>query len=195
MGGAAAAVLWYTNRKRGYPRGDGRFPALVCKLWAGNGFFCLGTKLCQVLILHIIAHILCVCQVLLYTFYVNLTKNSVFAQNLSRIRKQRGFSQAELAEMAGLTRRIINHYETHVSQPSIEKVEAIANALKIKTSELLDRNSKAVRIDKNIDLTGIDPRSVKKLKDILSLPADDRNDLYRILNKMVRKNQLEKQKA
>jgi len=40
--------------------------------------------------------------------------------------------------------------------------------------------------------TFIDPRSVKKLKDILSLPADDRNDLYRILNKMLRKNQLEK---
>ena len=43
------------------------------------------------------------------------------------------------------------------------------------------------------DLSGIDPRSVKKLKDILSLPAEDRNDLYRILNKMLRKNQLEKQ--
>ena len=97
--------------------------------------------------------------------------------------------------MSGLTRRIINHYETHVSNPPIEKVEAIADALKIKTSELLDRNSKAVRIDKNIDLTGIDPRSVKKLKDILSLSVEDRNDLYRILNKMLRKNQLEKQRA
>ena len=96
--------------------------------------------------------------------------------------------------MAGLTRRIINHYETHVSHPPIEKIEAIANALKIKTSELLDRNP-AVRINKNVDLTGIDPRSVKKLKDILSLSTEDRNDLYRILNKMVRKNQLEKQRA
>ncbi|MCL2318572.1 MAG: helix-turn-helix domain-containing protein [Treponema sp.] len=126
---------------------------------------------------------------------MNLSEISIFAQNLSQIRKQRGLSQADLAEMAGLTRRIINHYETHVSQPPIEKIEAIANALNIKTSELLDRNSKAVQINKNIDLTGIDPRSVKKLKDILSLPAEDRNDLYRILNKMVRKNQLEKQKS
>jgi len=38
------------------------------------------------------------------------------------------------------------------------------------------------------DFTGIDSRSVKKLKDILSLSPEDRNDLYRILNKMVRSN-------
>jgi hypothetical protein len=35
---------------------------------------------------------------------------------------------------------------------------------------------------------------LKKLKDILSLPSEDRNDLYRILNKMLKKNQLEAQK-
>jgi transcriptional regulator with XRE-family HTH domain len=119
---------------------------------------------------------------------------STFAQNLSRIRKQRGLSQADLADISGLTRRTINHYENRVSQPPFEKIEAIATALNIKTSELLDKNSKAAHINQNVDLTGIDPRSVKKLKDILSLPPEDRNDLYRILNKMLRKNQLENQK-
>jgi transcriptional regulator with XRE-family HTH domain len=119
---------------------------------------------------------------------------STFAQNLSRIRKQRGLSQADLALLSGLTRRTINHYENHVAQPPLEKVEAIAAALEIKTSELLDRHS-GVHLNPGIDLTGIDPRSVKKLRDILSLPAEDRNDLYRILNKMLRKNQLEKQNA
>jgi hypothetical protein len=49
-------------------------------------------------------------------------------------------------------------------------------------------------LDGAIDLSGIDPRSIKKLKDILSLPPEDRNDLYRILNKMVRKNQLEQER-
>jgi hypothetical protein len=41
-------------------------------------------------------------------------------------------------------------------------------------------------------LTAVDARSVKKLRDILSLSTSDRNDLYRILNKMLRKNQFEK---
>jgi len=122
-------------------------------------------------------------------------KPSTFALNLSRIRKQQGLSQGDLAEMAGLTRRIINHYENHVSQPPMEKVEAIAEALKVKTSALLDKNVKPTHVKQSVDLTGIDPRSVKKLKDILSLPVEDRNDLYRILNKMIRKNQLEKLRA
>jgi transcriptional regulator with XRE-family HTH domain len=138
---------------------------------------------------------LVLCQDRFYTFIVKSEKLPAFAFNLSRIRKQRGLSQADLAEMAGLTRRTINHYENHVSQPPMEKVEAIANALNIKTSDLLDKNSGAAVVHRNIDLTGIDPRSVKKLKDILSLSVEDRNDLYRILNKMLRKNQLEKQET
>ncbi|GHT62120.1 hypothetical protein FACS1894109_20940 [Spirochaetia bacterium] len=33
----------------------------------------------------------------------------------------------------------------------------------------------AVKMNPVADLSGIDPRSVKKLRDILSLPAEDRN--------------------
>jgi len=87
---------------------------------------------------------------------------------------------------------MINHYETHAVQPPIDKIEAIADALGIKPSQLLDLSAKATEKDAAIDLTGIDPRSVKKLKDILSLPPEDRNVLYRMLNELLRKNQLEK---
>ena len=117
---------------------------------------------------------------------------SAFSQNLARIRKQRGLSQADLAERAGLSRRMINHYETQAVQPPIDKIEAIAEALGIKPSQLLDQTTKTTEKDVAIDLTGIDPRSVKKLKDILSLPTEDRNVLYRMLNELLRKNQLEK---
>lgn len=116
---------------------------------------------------------------------------SAFSQNLARIRKQRGLSQADLAERAGLSRRMINHYETQAVQPPIDKIEAIAEALGIKPSQLLDQSPKVTDRDAAIDLTGIDPRSVKKLKDILSLPARDRNVLYRMLNELLRKHQLE----
>ena len=49
-------------------------------------------------------------------------------------------------------------------------------------------------ISKNIDILKFDTRSLKKIQDILSLPANDRSDLYRMLNKMLRKNQLEIEK-
>jgi transcriptional regulator with XRE-family HTH domain len=86
---------------------------------------------------------------------------------------------------------MINHYETHATQPPIEKLEAIATAFGIKPSQLLDKKVKLPENDSSTNLTGIDPRSVKKLKDILSLPPEARNVLYRMLNELLRKNQLE----
>jgi len=118
---------------------------------------------------------------------------SLFSQNLIRYRKQKGFSQADLAKAAGISSRMIGHYEISDTIPPIEKIDALAKALGIKPSQLLDDSN--IAYQSTIDLSGIDTRSIKKLKDILSLPPEDRNDLYRILNKMVRKNQLEQKNA
>ena len=117
----------------------------------------------------------------------------VFANNVTSLRKQRGLSQYDLADKTGISQRMISHYENEGMIPPISRLQALANALEVSIPKLFE--PKTAQQTSSADLTGIDPRSVKKLKDILSLPADDRNDLYRILNKMVRKNQLEKQKA
>jgi hypothetical protein len=85
---------------------------------------------------------------------------------------------------------MICHYENEGIIPPVNRLQALADALEFPVSRFFELRMKK---PSPVDLTGIDPRSVKKLRDILSLPAEDRNDLYRILNKMVRKNQLEKQ--
>jgi len=115
--------------------------------------------------------------------------NSIFATNLIRTRKQRGLSQYDLATLTGLSRRTISYYEIKGILPPIEKLDLIAKALGIKSSQLLEESP--TMEGAQVDLSGIDSRSVKKLKDILSLSPEDRNDLYRILNKMLRKKQLE----
>ena len=115
---------------------------------------------------------------------------SVFSENLRRFRKQRGLSQYDIADLTGISRRMISHYEKDGNLPPIERIELLANALGVKISQLFEEPTDS-KTDSN-DLSDIDPRSVKKLKDILSLPPEDRNDLYRILNKMLRKNQLER---
>jgi transcriptional regulator with XRE-family HTH domain len=119
---------------------------------------------------------------------------SIFAQNLIRYRKQRGLSQYDLANLTGISQRMIGHYETHASEPPIEKIEAIAKALGIKAAQLLESPATSTE-DSRLDISDIDPRSIKKLKEILSLSPEDRNDLYRMLNKLLRKNQLERQQA
>jgi transcriptional regulator with XRE-family HTH domain len=114
----------------------------------------------------------------------------IFAENVSFFRKRKGFSQYDLANRTGISRSMISHYEIEGMLPPIDKLQILAGALDIPVPKLFEDNS--ARLPAN-DLSGIDPRSVKKLQDILSLPAQDRNDLYRILNNMLRKNQLEKQ--
>ena len=96
-----------------------------------------------------------------------------------------------MAQLSGISRTMISHYEREGMFPPADRLQALANSLEIPVYKLF----KLPEMDQNPDndLADIDPRSVKKLRDILSLPADDRNDLYRILNKMLRKNQLERQ--
>jgi transcriptional regulator with XRE-family HTH domain len=86
---------------------------------------------------------------------------------------------------------MISHYEREGMLPPIDKLEALADALAVPAYRLFKPES--INLTEETGIMDVDPRSVKKLRDILSLPAEDRNDLYRILNKLIRKNQLEKQ--
>ena len=115
----------------------------------------------------------------------------IFAENIARYRKKQGHSQYDLAVMSGISRTMISHYEREGMLPPANRLQILADSLNVPVYKLFMEH----KGEKNLetDISDIDPRSVKKLRDILSLPPDDRNDLYRILNKMLRKNQLEKQ--
>ena len=119
--------------------------------------------------------------------------SKIFAENIVKHRRKKGLSQYELADLTGISRRMIGHYEIEGIIPPADRLQALADSLDIPVYKLFKQPEKESYPE--TDFSGIDPRSVKKLKDILSLPADDRNDLYRILNKMLRKNQLEKENS
>jgi len=115
----------------------------------------------------------------------------IFAENVVKYRKKKGLSQYDLADLSEISRRMIGHYERDGIIPPADRLQTLADSLDVPVYKLFKSPGDEKTTD--ADLSGIDPRSVKKLRDILSLPAEDRNDLYRILNKMLRKNQLEKQ--
>jgi transcriptional regulator with XRE-family HTH domain len=119
----------------------------------------------------------------------NVPVAQLFAGNLVTHRRRKGLSQGDLARMAKISGRMITRYETEGVIPPAERLQALVDALEIPVARLFEHAAEPP--DARTDLTGIDARSVKKLRDILSLPAEDRNDLYRILNKLVRKQQAE----
>ena len=117
--------------------------------------------------------------------------DQIFAENVAMYRKKKGLSQYDLAQLSGISRGMISHYEREGMFPPADRLQALADSLEVPVYKLFKQPGTDQASD--TDLADIDPRSVKKLRDILSLPADDRGDLYRILNKMLRKNQLERQ--
>ena len=115
----------------------------------------------------------------------------IFAENVTYYRKRKGLSQYDLAQLSGISRTMISHYEREGMFPPADRLQALADSLDVPVYKLFKQTK--MENDLDTDVSNIDPRSVKKFRDILSLPAEDRNDLYRILNKLLRKNQLEQQ--
>lgn len=57
---------------------------------------------------------------------------------MKRIRLNKGFSQDELGDQCGLTRNYIGNIERRENSPSLQSMEAIADALGVSLIELLE---------------------------------------------------------
>ena len=60
-----------------------------------------------------------------------------FSDNLSELRKLRGFSQEELANMIGVSRQTLSKYETGESLPDIEKCRLLADTFDVTIDDLI----------------------------------------------------------
>ena len=69
----------------------------------------------------------------------------IFATNLRRIRRSRGVSQEELADIANINRTYISKLETGVTYAGLEIVGKLADALDVDPVEFLRAPSKSDR--------------------------------------------------
>lgn len=61
----------------------------------------------------------------------------LFGQRLSALRKAKGLTQKELADVLGTTREMIDYYERRAVNPALEVVRSCAKALNVPMAELL----------------------------------------------------------
>jgi len=115
-----------------------------------------------------------------------LKEKSIFSKNLSRIRKQRSLSQADLAKITGLSDRMIAYYETRAINPPLDKVEILSKALNVTLNDLLGTKKKS---DIEEEIVKIDARTLKKIKIILSLPRHQRHMIYSMAESLLKQNQ------
>ena len=111
----------------------------------------------------------------------------LFGKRLKNIRRERGYTQAQLAELTGISRRAIVHYETQVKRPPLEKVKKIAEVLKISVDVLLDVSTPSKKQRKTEKASY---RVMKKVRLIEKLPKRDQDMIFTLINTLVEKNKL-----
>jgi transcriptional regulator with XRE-family HTH domain len=62
-----------------------------------------------------------------------------FARRLQALREQRGFTQTQLGQRAGMASAAISHFETAQRVPSLESFGKIVDALEVSADSLLGR--------------------------------------------------------
>lgn len=61
-----------------------------------------------------------------------------FAGNLTELRKTRGYSQEELADLIGVSRQTLSKYETGESLPDIERCRLLADVFSVSIDDLIN---------------------------------------------------------
>jgi transcriptional regulator with XRE-family HTH domain len=67
-----------------------------------------------------------------------MTLRRIVARNLKRLRRERGLSQEELADLAGLNRNYVGMVERQENAPTVDTLEALAKALQVEAVELFE---------------------------------------------------------
>jgi transcriptional regulator with XRE-family HTH domain len=108
-----------------------------------------------------------------------------FGARLSELRKAAGFTQEELAESIGMTRRMLAYYEVESEHPPTHLLPAIAAALHLTTDELLGLApvKKAPKKDSRLQ---------RRLAQLEKLEAPERRQIMQVLDTLIESAQVKR---
>jgi transcriptional regulator with XRE-family HTH domain len=102
-------------------------------------------------------------------------------ERLARLRKERGWTQVELAERVGITQRLVSDYERGRLRLNADIVVRLANALEVATDELLQPNGQKHSLRRKPSL-----RVLRRLEKIEKLPAHQQSTLLKTIDTFLR---------
>ncbi|MGV6862264.1 MAG: helix-turn-helix domain-containing protein [Putridiphycobacter sp.] len=98
-----------------------------------------------------------------------------FGTRLSELRKKRGFSQEELANMIGTKGPAIGRYEREIAKPTIEVATKLSKILEVSLDYLVGNSD-----------TELDKDLVDKIVSIQNLPPEEQNKIYSVVDALIR---------
>ena len=110
-----------------------------------------------------------------------MSQNNTLGQRIIALRKQKEWSQTDLANEVGVSYAQIGRYETKGAQPPAEVLKKIAEALDTTVDFLVNGSTE----DKaNTYLK--DPEVIRYFKEVDNLPEEDKNALLRVISGFIR---------
>lgn len=95
---------------------------------------------------------------------------------ISELRKQKGWSQSDLANKTGISQVMVGKYERGDASPSIEVAKKIADAFAISLDSLVGEGINA----------SFDKKTLTRIKDIQTLDPNTQGVLFNIIDTYIR---------
>ena len=109
-----------------------------------------------------------------------------FAEKISKLRNERGFTQQDMANMIGVGIAQIRRYEKGKSSPTLEVIKNIAKTLGVSADELIFDEGEGVAAAKIVDR-----KLLEQFELISSMDLHDQYAIKTILEGMIVKSRLE----
>lgn len=104
-------------------------------------------KLCNRRLTNFLAHLVVVNRILCYDFYIDIEQSTsnkerlevkmILADKIAMLRKQKGWSQEDLAEQLGISRQSVSKWESGNSIPDLDKIVRMSGIFDVSTDFLL----------------------------------------------------------
>ena len=104
--------------------------------------------------------------------------NKILGNNLKAYRNAKGWSQEELAHLAGITPAHLGHIERGEGNPTLLTLFSISNALQVDLSELVKNNAGAIVSDSALRLDRLQG-------EFSELSEDRQREVYGIIKTMI----------
>ena len=115
-----------------------------------------------------------------------------FGERLRRLRKARGFTQAELARALGISQPTVAYYENEDGRPGGDLVLKLSETLGVSPEEVLAGQAPRRR---SVPETPENLRLWRKLKQVEMLSPTERRQVIQLIDALVERDELKRQKA
>jgi len=101
---------------------------------------------------------------------------TTIGERVALLRKQKGWSQTDLAKSVGASREAIGKYERGEASPSVETAKKIADALDVTLDYLVDESS----------APSFDKKTVQRIQMIQQLGDQEQSHIFALLDAFLR---------